>query len=598
MNLGAFLGGVASGFSMDRVLSNSQAMQKIARERGLQELREKSMAEAEAKRAQAIDSMISERQPEAPKSGPVSTETPKVEAPAATPVSPPAAVESAPLPPVGPRPPGVGASAEGSEGEAEAMAARPVQATPAQVVQATPGQAVAAGGVAGAGQTGFFVNGQRYETREQARAAAEKAAPSTTDFFMKHAVPKIAEQYMVNGDPATAKAWTDYAESHNGKRAIKDWAAAYSAPDFDTAVSRFGKYYTEHINDGVDYTGHKMLTKEDGTQVAVVTLKDKATGKSTEMELTREKMLALGGANNPQKLFEQEVAKQREAEKLKLEAGLKAQERKAKREDDIFMEGVRQGGRLQVEGAKARNKIDELAFKYEMDAEFEQKYKKTTDPDERRAILRSDAMKNDPKFARMSKEEQNKYLDDAEDTLKSKFRRQESGPATDAAAPKFADKPMPFDKALPVYRNNKTGQRFHLKDGVMHPIAEAPAAQPAPAPAAAPTPAPAQTAPAAPTRPQASGMPAQPAPAAATEPAPAAEPTDPGPQPERQASESFSDYRARVLVWDRQKRAYEVFAERRRNEMLAAQEKAQLEASRQEALRNRPDLARIGGGLR
>ena len=506
-NFGAFAGGVVHGVEQGIKLTDSiDSMQQKMR---IQKLREQGMAEAEQARLASVQGMIKENGvSDAPTSGPIDATTPKVETPEAqiTAVPGPTSVTATPLPPVGLKPAAVGANAEGNDGEAEAQAnmtkpapAAPeaavqpsvAQPTPAQAsaAQATPQQAVASQGVVTQKPSGkFSVNGQSYDTREQAMAAADKAAPSTMDFFMKNAVPKIAQQYVVNGDPATAKAWTDYAESQNGKRAIKDWAAAYSAPDMDTAVARFGKYYTDHINDGVDYTGHKLVTKTDGTQVAVVTLKDKATGKSQEMELTREKMLALGGANNPQKLFEQEVAKQREAEKLKYEASLKAQERREKRQDDLVLkkyeadrqdsrEGIKQDRLDQRVDRESRNRMDEIGLRAQLKVDLGEDgasaYKKMTDPRERVAMLDkalSDKSHPDSReYSKMNREEKDAFLLDRMkryDSIGSKVTTKEGQPAGTG----IADKPMAYDSKLPVRYNKATGKPYHLVNGQYVPI--------------------------------------------------------------------------------------------------------------------------------
>lgn len=488
MNFGAFGGGFSQGFNNG--VQMGKTLRDVIKEGKLQELREQGMAEAEAQRAKSVQDMVKENGTTgaAPASGPVDTSTPKVETPptdaaavsAASPTANPdaagaktAASSSAPVSPAAVSAASPTASPDAAAANTAASATAPSVSTQAPAaVQATP-QGVAATGVAPTAKPAapaeapatpvqkpngkFSVNGQSYDTREQALAAAEKSAPSATDMFLKNTVPKMAAQYVINGEPEKAKAWTDYADSVNGKRAIKDWAAAFTAPDFDTAAAKFGKYYTDHINDGVDYTGHKMLTKEDGTQVAVVTLKDKATGKAIEMEMTREKMLALGGANNPQKLFEQEQAKQTAAEKMKYEAKLKAQQRKEDYSDKSRLESEKQDRIDEREAGKSSNK-------------------KTTDPTERRALIRSDEMKNNPKFARMSPEEQNKAIDAAMETVYGKDASKSDKPA----APVVVDKPMAYDKSLPVKYRKSDGKAFHVNaKGEYVPIEGAVPTQPA-----------------------------------------------------------------------------------------------------------------------
>lgn len=484
MNFGAFAGGFSQG--MERGARIGKELREIIKEKKLQDLREQGMAEAEAQRSSSVQSMIKEGGVSGqPTSGPVDISTPKVETPpvdaasvsAASPTANPDAASANTASPTytQPAPSTVSANAPTANpdpaGAATAAAAQPTGAPAAQpVVQATP-QAMAATGVAAPVQKPngkFTVNGQSFDTREQALAAAEKSAPSATDLFMKNTVPKISQSYIEQGDPEKALAWDKYAKSHNGERAMKDWAAAFTAPDLDTAADKFGKYYTDHINDGVDYTGHKMLTKDDGTQVAVVTLKDKATGKSTEMEITREKMLALGGANNPQKLFEQEVAKQQAADKMKFEAKLKAQERREKNADAMSLEDYKQNRLDSREGMKGKQKIDEIALREELSAEYADRYKKATSPGERAAIIDSDLTKNDPRYARMSKDEQKQKV------LEKMKNLDEIAAEVDKSqkpAAKVDSKPMAFDAKLPVKYNKADGKPYHLMpDGRYVPI--------------------------------------------------------------------------------------------------------------------------------
>ena len=517
-NFGAFAGGLSTGVQQGVQLAKTY--QQIKREKQIQELRDQGMAEAEQQRASAIQSMIKENGTTGQSSsGPVEAPKPAPTGPSeatqlspeavATPVKP-TQIEATPLDASGARVPGVGASSEGNQGEAEAAAdTKRMQAPKAEekTVQAPQSvqQTVASAGVAKAPTGKFTVNGESFDTREQAQAAAEKAAPTASELFMKNAVPKIAQQYLANGDPATAKAWQDYADSQNGKRAMKDWAAAYTSPDFDTALTRFGKYYTDHINDGVDYTGHEIVTKSDGTQVGVVTLKDRATGKEQKMEMTRESILQLGAANNPQALFEQERQKQAAADKIKLEAQIKAQQRKEDNKDKRDLEAFKQS--LIAAREKSRDEALDARESKKLNARIDTQvdalrdagysddeirgmmptivgagdHKKTTDPTERRALVASDLMKNDPKFARMTPDEQRKKIDDVMSVI---YDKGGDAPAPKPGSPAAPAAPQPDENT--IYRNTQTGERFRVVNGQKVPVGPAPAA-PAQAPAAAPS---------------------------------------------------------------------------------------------------------------
>ena len=470
MNWGGFAGGFSQGFNNGVNIANT--IQQVIKDRKISDLQENGMKEAqasvEAERASRIGAIKEIGVPdpsEAPKpaAAPMVKTEPDAAPTAATPVAAsattPAATPSS-ITPSSAAPVTPGATVQPTTQETpQADASKTPQAS---IAQPTTQATVSAVGVPGA-KPRFSYGGKEYDTREQAVAAAEKDLPNAIDSFIKTSGPKIAQQYIANGQPDKAETYIKWVEDSKSKRAIKDWASAFVAPDFDTAVTRFGKFYTDHIDDGVDYVSHKMLTKENGTQVAVVTLKDKNTNKPIEMEMTREKMLMLGAANNPQRLFEMEQAKQTEAEKALYQHRLKAEERRQARQDNFELKQYEADWQDRHEDKKARNRIDEIAFVHEMDEVFGSRYKKTTDPKERAALIQSDMMKNDPKFPRLSPEEQRtaiearmKVLDD----VASRYNEDGTPKAT----------PMKFDPKYPVKYEKGTGRPFHFINGKYVPI--------------------------------------------------------------------------------------------------------------------------------
>lgn len=481
MNWGGFAGGFSQGFNNGMNMANT--IQQVIKDRKISDLQENGMKEAqesvEAERASRIGAIKEIGVPdpsEAPKpaAAPIVKTEPDAAPTAATPVAAsattPAATPSS-ITPSSAAPVTPGATVQPTtQATPQADASKTPQAS--SVTQPTPQATVSAVGVPGA-KPRFSYGGKEYDTREQAVAAAEKDLPNAMDSFIKTSGPKIAQQYIANGQPDKAEAYIKWVEDSKSKRAIKDWASAFVAPDFDTAVTRFGKFYTDHIDDGVDYVSHKMLTKENGTQVAVVTLKDKNTNKPIEMELTREKMLMLGAANNPQKLFETEQAKQTEADKARYQHALKAEERRQTRADNFELKQYEADRQDRREDKNARNRIDEIAFRHEMDAVFGSRYKKTTDPKERAALIQSDMMKNDPKFPRMTPEEQRtaiearmKVLDD----VASRYNEDGSPKGQASQSSAVAATPMKFDPKYPVKYEKGTGRPFHFINGKYVPI--------------------------------------------------------------------------------------------------------------------------------
>lgn len=481
MNWGGFAGGFSQGFNNG--VNMAKTIQQGIKDRKISDLQENGMKEAQAgvdaERASRIGAIKEIGVPdpsEAPKpaAAPMVKTEPDAAPTAATPVAAsattPAATPSS-ITPSSAAPVTPGATVQPTtQATPQADASKTPQAS--SVTQPTPQATVSAVGVPGA-KPRFSYGGKEYDTREQAVAAAEKDLPNAMDSFIKTSGPKIAQQYIANGQPDKAEAYIKWVEDSKSKLAIKDWASAFVAPDFDTAVTRFGKFYTDHIDDGVDYVSHKMLTKENGTQVAVVTLKDKNTNKPIEMELTRDKMLMLGAANNPQKLFETEQAKQVEAEKARYQHRLKAEERRQTRQDNFELKQYEADRQDRREDKKARNRIDEIAFGHEMDAVFGSRYKKTTDPKERAALIQSDMMKNDPKFPRLSPEKQRtaiearmKVLDD----VASRYNEDGTPKGQASQSSAVAATPMKFDPKYPVKYEKGTGRPFHFINGKYVPI--------------------------------------------------------------------------------------------------------------------------------
>ena len=484
MNWGGFAGGFSQGFNNG--VNMSKTIQQMIKDRKISDLHEKGMEEAnasaEAERASRIGAIKEIGVPDPseaqkPAAAPmVKTEqdaAPAAATPTAVSATTPAATPSS-ITPSAAAPITPGATVQPTP-QATPQATQPTDAakTPqASVTQPTPQATVSAIGVPGA-KPRFSYGGKEYDTREQAITAAEKDLPNAMDSFIKTSGPKIAQQYIANGQPDKAEAYIKWVEDSKSKRAIKDWASAFVAPDFDTAVTRFGKFYTDHIDDGVDYASHKMLTKENGTQVAVVTLKDKNTNKPIEMELTREKMLMLGAANNPQKLFEMEQTKQADAEKARYQHQLRAEERRQIRADNFKLKQYDEDRQDRREDKRARNRIDEIAFVHEMDAVFGNQYKKTTDPKERAALIQSDLIKNDPKFPRMTPEEQRSAIESRMkvlDDVASRYNENGTPKGQASQSSAVAATPMKFDPKYPVKYEKGTGKPFHFINGKYVPI--------------------------------------------------------------------------------------------------------------------------------
>lgn len=413
----------------------------------------------------------------------------------------------------------------------------------------------------------FVVNGKGYATKAEARKAAEADAPDVMTYYTKSVVPKMAEEFLRQGDPAKAAAWLQWGDSQEGREYMKTWHKTWMASqsgDYNAVAKGVVKLFNKY-DDGqslvADSKGdfYEEVKDKSGNLTGFnIRLKNDATGEVRSMFINPQTLVNIGvNGGSPDKAFGLIYNRQVEAEKVATQARLKEQERLEKRNDKIDEINATQDRIDARERSKGQQKLSEISLTKQLDAanlgakekskiqaridvlreqgyDDEQiktmlpsmvnagAYKKVTDPEERRALIRSDAMKNDPKFPRMSKEEQEKYLDDAMDTIKVKDKAGQP-----AAAPKAAAPAVPPDGT--VLREKATGNLFIMKDGKRVPYDGKPA-QAAPAPAAPAQAAPAAAAPApAAAPPAAGGLPARPAPtpAPAAPAAPAAAPAAP-----------------------------------------------------------------------
>ena len=549
-DFGGFAGGLSSGFNSG--VSMAKTLRDVIKERKLQDLRENGIAEAEAARSKGVQDLVKEGivPSQQPTSGPVTTDTPTVDTPAAataTPVAPPGPVVTAPIPPMPLQPPGVGASADGNAGEAEATKAlAPSVSTlaPASTVQATPTQAqaaqpipapaaipqtIAAAGVTAKPNGKFSVNGQSFETREQAQAAAEKATPDVLHYYRNGPMKALATEYVRQGDFEKANALTKWGESENGREYMKTWhetmLAAQSGDSTKMAkgvVSMFNR-----MDNGQKLDGNPEEVKDKAGNVTGfnVRIKTEATGETRTQFIDQAALVNMGlSGTAPDKAFEMMYKTQQEAAKIKYEASLKAQERSAKREDDLYMEGFKhkgklefedfqqgnrvalenskQGGRASLEDRKSRNNIDETAFKLQLERDLgpegANRYMKSRDPAEAARMLSKEF--SDPshpdnrEFKKLDQAGRDKFIQNRlesflkigkaiEDSKVNAKPGENTDPNT-APNPGAAPAPMKFDPKLPIKYQKGTGKPFHLVNGQYVPIdgdvpkASAPAALP------------------------------------------------------------------------------------------------------------------------
>lgn len=302
----------------------------------------------------------------------------------------------------------------------------------------------------------YVVNGKGYATMGEAKKAAEASAPSEMELFMRNGVPKIAQEYMAQGDPVKAEAWTKYAEAHKTQQNMKEWASMYRAAqmgDMETAANHAFKLYQSY-EDGITPLSKETVKDKDGNITGFnVRLKNDKTGEVTSQFIDKGAMIEMGlAALSPPQMFEMAWKRKAEADKVALEARVKAQERKEKLQDQLAVEGYKEDRADARDRRRGQQKLSEITLTKQLEAanlgERERakaegkigmlkdagysdeqiagmmpaivgagEYKKVTDPQERRALIYSDLTKNDPSFARLPKEKQEARVQQAMEVI-------------------------------------------------------------------------------------------------------------------------------------------------------------------------------------
>ncbi|AFN39137.1 virion structural protein [Burkholderia phage BcepMigl] len=379
---------------------------------------------------------------------------------------------------------------------AEAVGAARAMDTPAQrgtsAATSTTGSIAASPAVAAATRG---INGGEPMTDAQARALAEKSAPSVMDFFRKKGVPKIAETYLAQGDPAKAQAWTDWAEAQDNKRNMATWAKAWRATqmgDIEGAADHFMELY-KNYNDGVTPVSKEVVKDKDGNITGFnVKLKTDATGEERTSFIDRNQMLEMGlAALSPPQMFEMAWKRQQTQDAAKAKVAEKIGEAKLKLATDTALENQRQKGRVQLEGVKHEGDLERDVQKSKLDAETRRnkvqeeldakvealknggysdefissalpsilgidQYKRSTSPDEAKRLAFGDRMKNDPSFARLPVEKQRALIEQDMAIIYGGMKPTEA-PAGAPAAASGAPPASPAARGLPVL-DTKTGK--------------------------------------------------------------------------------------------------------------------------------------------
>lgn len=453
MNWGGFAGGFAQGFNNG--VAMGKTINDVMKQKKIEDMRVQGIAEAQALRSQAVDSMIQEDKPSTPAAQGVTGQPANTTASIET--AKPQAMPIAEDPMTAYQP----GKAPSLRTEDRPIVQKQALAEPAQTAAATISQQADKPITPQAAGLPYRVGNQAFATREEARAAAEKQAPDMMHFMTKTLVPRMQQAYIEHGDVEMADAWGKWAEDRDNKAAMKEWAGAYRAAqigNFEKAADHVFNLYKRY-DDGITPLSKETVKDKDGNITGFnVRLKNDSTGEEYSQFIDKKALTEMGlAALSPQAMFEQQFRRQSEADKMAAQAaaeiakeqrGLQIDNYKAAR-DNIYQKGLKQiDNQYQTErdDRQQNNAIERMTIEKSLDAanasskvrrevgakvealrgagysdEFINNalpailgvgdYKKATSPEEARRLAFSDRMKSDFSYARKSPEEQKKILD-------------------------------------------------------------------------------------------------------------------------------------------------------------------------------------------
>lgn len=520
MNWGGFAGGFSQGFNNG--VQMGKTVGDVIKQKKIDDIRAQGMAEAEQARQAEAAKMVraSSAGEQGMSAGQAPAPAPQPEAPQTGQLAPDNAVAQtyavpqpgAPMTPQDMQPPAAMTPAA-APGPTTPAAATPelVAPSPAAPPQAaaSPAPSPAAAGMAGAPKP-FMVGDAGFDTREEALAHAMKNAPSVTDFFMKNAVPRIAQAYLEQGDVAKAEAWDKYAKDKTTQKNMETWAKmerAATMGDFQKAGDHMFDLYKQY-DDGVTPLSKEAVKDKDGKFTGFnVRLKNDETGEVTAQFIPQAQMVEMGlAALSPPAMFEQTFKRQQSAEQMRAKAAIDAANdaRTGARQEaaDIRKEtraeaaDVRRAGRERdMQKLKGDQRIEEITIEEQLksanvgnsekkkitakvdalkSAGYDEKaissmmpeiigagsHKKTTDPTERRAIVISSLMKDDMGFSRDTPDVQEEKVQRMMGLIYGKEPVPGVTPQA-APTPRAGGAPAasaaPAKKGVPVF-DSKTGQ--------------------------------------------------------------------------------------------------------------------------------------------
>lgn len=141
-----------------------------------------------------------------------------------------------------------------------------------------------ANGLPAAPRKRFNVDGQGFDTEDDAAAYVKKQTPKLESFFKDALVPRMKEALIAQGKPEAAEAWQKYADEEQTRTNMATWGKAVKLAQFGDhagAAEELMKLHP-HFDDGYDLVKSEPTKGPDGADGFTLTVKG-PDGKEQQM---------------------------------------------------------------------------------------------------------------------------------------------------------------------------------------------------------------------------------------------------------------------------------------------------------------------------
>jgi hypothetical protein len=278
----------------------------------------------------------------------------------------------------------------------------------------------------------FNVDGQEFDTQEEAAAHVKKSTPALHTFFKDTLIPKMTDALIAQGKPEQAAAWQKYADEDQTRTNMATWGKAIRLAQFGDhsgAAEELFKLHP-HFDDGYEVVKSEPTKGPNGADGFTMIVKG-PDGKEEKMYQDAQTITEIGLSQlSPIEMFNKRFARQTQADVLKAKEaidvrndGRTADRQLANAKERDAAAEKRQAAKIDADKARdeqrGKDKMEQIEKAYKLRAQNDADrikaagvFRKGTSPEETRKQVYL-TLARDPMFSLASPDEQNDRIERA-----------------------------------------------------------------------------------------------------------------------------------------------------------------------------------------